>query len=67
MKIITIFLFSAIMIFLGFLLGLSIRIKNSEDDVKESFKKGYIDGYMDASGKKEDDPYYKDFPKMGIN
>jgi hypothetical protein len=67
MEIVTFFLFSTTMTFIGFLIGMSVRMKNSEDDVKESFKKGYIDGYMDAIRKKGDDPYYENFPKMGIN
>lgn len=58
MEIITFFVFSTTMTFIGFLIGLSVRIKNSEEDVKESFKKGYFNGYTDA---------VQDFPKMGIN
>jgi putative Mn2+ efflux pump MntP len=67
MEAIIIFLFSTTMTFIGFLIGLSKGIESSEDDVKEAFKRGYIDGYMDAAGKKDGEPYYKDFPKMGIN
>ena len=67
MEIITFFIFSTTMTFIGFLIGMSTRMKNLEDDVKEAFKKGYIDGYMEASKKEQEEPYYKDFPKMGIN
>tara|TARA_Y100001937_G_scaffold64419_1_gene88126 strand:- start:138 stop:314 length:177 start_codon:yes stop_codon:yes gene_type:complete len=58
MEVLIVFLFSTVMIFIGFLLGLSIRIKNSEDDVKESFRRGYLDGYTDA---------VQEFPKMEMN
>ena len=58
MEVLIVFLFSTVMIFIGFLLGLSIRIKNSEDDVKESFRRGYFDGYTDA---------VQEFPKMEMN
>lgn len=52
---------------MGFLFGLSKRMENSEDDVKDAFERGYIDGYMDGIKNKGDDPYYENFPKMGIN
>ena len=58
MEIITFFVFSTTMTFIGFLIGLSVRIKNSEEEVKESFKKGYFNGYTDA---------FQEFTKMGIN
>ena len=67
MEAITIFLFSTTMTFIGFLLGLSKGVENSEEDIKESFRKGYIDGYMDAIRRKGEEPYYKNFPKMGKN
>tara|TARA_R100001460_G_scaffold6881_8_gene17777 strand:+ start:1021 stop:1224 length:204 start_codon:yes stop_codon:yes gene_type:complete len=67
MELISVLLFSSTMSFIGFVFGLSKNIKESEKEISDSFRKGYIDGYMDAVRRKGDDPYYKDFPKMGIN
>tara|TARA_Y100000114_G_scaffold74521_1_gene68338 strand:- start:795 stop:998 length:204 start_codon:yes stop_codon:yes gene_type:complete len=67
MELISVLLFSTTMSFIGFAFGLSKNIKASEKEISDSFKKGYIDGYMDAAEKKGDEPYYENFPKMGIN
>lgn len=44
MEIMTIFLYSIVMMFMGFLLGICVSIETSEEEIAKAFEKGYFSG-----------------------
>lgn len=48
MEVITILLLSIIMLFMGFLLGICVRIETSEEEITKAFEKGYFNGYENS-------------------
>ncbi len=45
MEVITALLLCIIMMFMGFLLGICVRVQTSEEEISDAFEKGYFMGY----------------------